>query len=140
MKIQFGNYLKNRLGDDLEEMDQSGKMKKISLGDICCAVLDQQIGGDDRDPKDKLRRWDLIRAITQADHSLVPLEMLESDFEMLKERILKSGFSASVCGSAVSLLVPAIELHDERQADPAKVAPPAPALASRQRKTPLNES
>jgi len=105
MRIQFGATIKNRLGEDLLEFDQRNpeKPRKVTLGDVCCMVLDQQMQ-EDKNPKDKMRRGDLIEQISEADESLVPLNLLESDREMIKDRILRSNLSASVSRYAVRLL------------------------------------
>jgi hypothetical protein len=117
MKIQFAAFLKNRLGEDVQERDLTNpeKMKKISLADLCCALLDMQMPDDASDPKGKVRRWELIQAITKAERDLAPLDLLDSDIEMLKDRFLKSAFSASVAGCAIKMLeTPALELDDEK--------------------------
>lgn len=117
MRIQFAAPIKNRHGEDVMEQDvrhDPPRLKKLSLGDICCAVLDATLT-DDKDPKDKVRRWDLIQAITKADHSLTPLEVLESDISMIKDRLFKSNLSASICGCAVKLLSPALEMDEEHE-------------------------
>lgn len=113
MRIQFGAYIKNRFGEDFHEVDpRTGQLKRISLGDVCCAVLDAQMSNDS-DAKDKVRRWELIKAITKAEKELRPLEVLDSDLETIKDRLLKSSFSASVCGCAMQLLTAALELPED---------------------------
>lgn len=111
MKIQFAIPLRDRFGKNIEQPilvpGQEPALKSVTLGDLCCMVLDVQQQSDDA--KLKVRRWELIQAITEAEKTFAPLEVLESDVEMMKDRILKSNFNASVCGSAVALLKPVPE-------------------------------
>lgn len=106
MKIQFAVALKDRFGEPLREPDPRNlpQFRNVTLGDVCCAVLDMNLQGEE--PKEKVRRWELIREITKAEQSLQPLDMLESDVEMIRQRMFRSSFSATVCGGAVELLSP----------------------------------
>lgn len=117
MKIQFAVVLKDRHGVDFTEPDpikstigQPPVMKAISLGDICCAVLDVAFQDENTEGlKPKLRRAELLEKISAADKSLTPLELLDADIEMLKERIGKRNFPPSMTLAAVRLLVPVPE-------------------------------
>jgi hypothetical protein len=77
MKIQFAANLKDRHGPELTEPDvaksvvgQPMATKTISLGDICCAVLDQVFQDEATEGlKPKLRRAELIDKITATEES-----------------------------------------------------------------------
>lgn len=106
MKIQFAEKIKTRFGDDLREPDMRnpGAFKTITLADICCAALDANLF--EGDGKNKIRRWEMIQAITAAEREASLLELSESDVLMIKERLLQSAFSASITGCAIKLLEP----------------------------------
>jgi hypothetical protein len=105
VKIQFAVVLKNRLGEEIIEPAPGGGQKTVSLGDICSHVLDMSLQDDIPTLTDKMRRWELIRKITEADKSLKPLELLDADIEMIKTRLGKHPtLSVSVMGYAIGLL------------------------------------
>lgn len=110
MRIQFAVPIQDRHGRVIEEPDfrNPPHTKKVTLADLCCAVLDLQQPGDSN-AKEKARRWGLVREITRAEAALEPLEVLDEDVEMLKGRIWASTYHASICGYAVEMLKPVPE-------------------------------
>jgi hypothetical protein len=112
MKIQFAAVIKDRHGREVSEPDQTkleiGKapvMKPITLADIACAALDAVFQDEAQEGiKPKLRRAELIDKITEAENSLLPLELLDADRDMIKERIAKRGYSVMLTVAALRLL------------------------------------
>jgi hypothetical protein len=90
VKIDFSVVLKDWHGNNIEELDRAGKPRPVTLGDMCCDVLDVHMQQDQGARKQILRRFDLIRAITNAKE---PLEVLDSDAQMIKDRLLSSARS-----------------------------------------------
>ncbi len=118
MKIQFATRVKDRFGNDIQEPDmqkpteigQPPSMKSITLGDICCSVLDAVFQDEANEGlKPKLRRAELIAKITASEKSISPMEILDADREMIKERIGKRNYSVTMTASAVRLLDEAVE-------------------------------
>ena len=114
MKIQFAAVLKDRRGNDILDEDKTG----LTLATVCAVVLDTIYQDEANEGyKPKLRRSELIERITQAEKTLMPLDLLDSDIEMLKERIGKRNLSPQVTAQAIRLLdTPGLE------AGPAEVA------------------
>jgi hypothetical protein len=113
MKIQFAATLKDRHGEDITEPDRKDKSKEraITLSDVCCAVLDAVFEDEARgqDPKEKARKWKLMLAITEAEKSLSPLDLPSEDIALLKARLGKSAYPATVSGGAMEMLERGIE-------------------------------
>lgn len=134
MKNQFAAPIKDRFGQELKDVDlersvpgQPPIMKPLTLGDICCNVLDMTFQDEANEGlKPKLRRGELMEKITQAERTLTPLELLDADRELLKERIGKRGFSTTLTVQAVRLLdtpVGAAAATPEPSADTPKESP-----------------
>lgn len=112
MKIQFAAVLKDRHGKEITEPNiaavEIGKppqQKPITLGDLCCAALDAVYQDEMQEGlKPKLRRMEIIDRITEAEKTMAPLELLDADRDMIKERIAKRGYSVQWTISAVRLL------------------------------------
>jgi hypothetical protein len=112
MKIQFAATLKDRHGKEITEPNiaavEIGKppqQKPITLADICCASLDAVYQDEMQEGlKPKIRRMELIEKITEAEKTLLPLELLDVDRDMIKERIAKRGYSVTWTVAAARLL------------------------------------
>jgi hypothetical protein len=112
MQIQFAAVPKDRLGEDFTEPDiarkvpgQTPAMKKITLGALCCAVLDMAFPDEQHEGlKPKLRRAELMDKITAAENAAAPLDLLDADVDMLKERLAKRNFPTGLTVAAVRLL------------------------------------
>ena len=120
MRVQFAQPLRGRRGNDIKEPAAGGGLRSITLGDICYFVLDTQFE-DDKESSQKLRRFELMVAITQAEDSLTPMTMLDSDLAMIKDRLLRSNLSASIVGCAHAMLsTPALEMEDDHASEARK--------------------
>jgi hypothetical protein len=84
VKVNFSVVLKDRHGNNIEELYRDGKPQPVTLGDICCDVLDVPQQGQQ---EEIIRRGKLIMAITNAKE---PLAVLDSDAQMIKDRVLSS--------------------------------------------------
>lgn len=107
MKLQFAVTLKDRHGEDFTETDPKDKTKDraITLGEVCCSVLDFAFQDEAQEGlKPKLRRAEIIDKITVAEKAATPLELLDADVDMLKDRIGKRNFPASLTAAAARLL------------------------------------
>jgi hypothetical protein len=113
MKIQFGAILKDRHGKDMAELDtttQPPKVTFVTLGAVCCTVLDSAFQDEANEgTSPKMRRFEIMKRITEAEASLEPLELLDADVEMIKQRIGKRNFTVWMTGAAIAALVPVPE-------------------------------
>lgn len=97
LPIQFAAPIKDRYGKTFQvqdhEMSEPGKppaMRPITLGAACCSVLDVVFEGEANEGlRPKMRRVELIERIIEAENSSKPLDLLEADRDMLKERLAK---------------------------------------------------
>lgn len=115
MKLQFAAALKDRHGEDITEPDPKNKgLKAITLGQVACAVLDAPFESDKNEGiKEKMRKWDLMRKITEAEADVSPLDLPQEDIVFLKERICKAPYPTTLAGAAMVALetaVPSIAL------------------------------
>lgn len=103
MRIQFAAVIKDRNGEDV--MDSVLK-KPITLAAICCGVLDITFQDEANEGlKAKLRRAELMEKISEAEKTLQPLDLLDADREMLKERVAKRpDLSVSIVANVAKLL------------------------------------
>lgn len=107
MRLQFATVLKDRHGEDFTETDPKDKTKErpVTLGEVCVSVLDMVFQDESSEGlKPKLRRAELVDKITAAEKSATPLELLEADVDMIKERIGKRNFPPSLTAAAARLL------------------------------------
>jgi len=110
MKIQFGAILKDRRGKDMAELDatqQPPAVTKITLAAISFAALDLADPNEGLGPK--LRRAEIMSKIAAAESSLEPLELLDADVALIKDRIGKCNFTTSLTAAAIDALVPVPE-------------------------------
>ena len=106
-KIPFITTIKNRFGEEVQERDPTNpkETKAVTVGTVCVNVLDTTLPSDQSEKlKDKMRRWDLIKAITASEESFTPAEILDSDVDYLCARIGTTGMSAQVIGFVVEHL------------------------------------
>jgi exoribonuclease II len=112
MKVSFDVILKDRRGTDFFEVDpvksapgQPPVTKPVTLGDVVVAVLDQVFQDEATEGvKPKLRRGELIDRVTAAEDKGEPLELLDADRDMLKERIAKRGMPVMLTVAALRAL------------------------------------
>lgn len=111
MKLQFAVNLTDRHGHDITETDpkEKGREKPVSLGQLCCAVLDAPFESDRNEGiKEKMRKWDLMKKITDAEKELSPLDLPIEDITFLKERICKAPYPTTLAGAAMVALETAV--------------------------------
>ena len=115
-KVNFCQVLYDRKGEPFEERDpklstrENPVMRPITLGTLGVNALEAVLEGDPKEKlTEKLRRWDLIRAITRSEEEFGPVELLDTDVVMLRERIGKMPWPVSFIGSAIDALKPVEE-------------------------------
>lgn len=115
-KVNFCQVLHDRKGEPFEERDpklstrDTPVMRPVTLGMLSVSALEAVLEGDPKEKlTEKLRRWDLIRAITKSEVECGPVELLDTDIGALKERIGKMPWPVSFIGSAIDALKPVEE-------------------------------
>jgi hypothetical protein len=107
MKIQFNQTFTTRAG--VEYKDQ-GATKGMTLGELSVAVLDLTFEDETKEGfKPKLRRAELGDKIAEAEKANQPLELLNADRDMLKERIGKRNFPSHLTAQLVKALDAGVE-------------------------------
>lgn len=117
-KINFATTLSDLDGNGIKEPSKEGS-RAITVGDVCCKVLDTVLNSDKEDTyKDKIHKWELMRAIHGSVTKAEPLEVTAEEVALLKDRLCESGFPLIVYGRCVEVLDP----KDNKDADrlPAK--------------------
>lgn len=127
MKIQFTSGLKDRLGQELKEVDPvkstpgNTVLKPVTLGELAVGVLDSVFQDEATEGlKPKLRRAELIDKITEAERTRIPLELLDADRDLIKDRLARRNYPTHMTVAAVKLMdTPALEPSGTEKADAA---------------------
>lgn len=114
--------LTNRLGEPFKErdpnaVDGTNPMRDVTLATILVHVLDLTFKGDEKQTAaEKLRHYELINIITEAEQTFRPAGLLVSDVEMLKDRVFQANFTTQLYGRTIETLDIAIAKSKEPKA------------------------